>query len=92
VVDVTTGQLASGGEVTADELAKARGVVVPHGLGIAERLQHRVGLHDLLLQGAALARLAALSLLLSGGLGGADDGEVGDYLERKGECIFKIFK
>ena len=29
---------------------EARGVVVPHGLGVAERLQNRVGLHDLVLK------------------------------------------
>ena len=37
-------------EVDADELAEAGGVIVPDGLGVAVRLQDRVGLHDPVLQ------------------------------------------
>ena len=33
---------------------EARGVVVPHGLGVTERLQQGVGLDDLILQGSLL--------------------------------------
>lgn len=48
--DVAGGHLARLGEVDPDELAEARGVVVAHRLRVAERLQHGVGLDDLVLQ------------------------------------------
>ena len=55
-------------EPDANELAEPGGVVVPHGLGVAVRLQHGVGLDDLVLKGGfALLPLAR----------GADGGEVG---------------
>ena len=56
-----------------DELSESGGVVVPHGLGVAPRLQDGVGLDNLVLEGG----LAFLPLA-----GGADGGEVGDHLLR----------
>ena len=50
-------------EPDADELAEPGGVVVPHGLGVAVRLQHRVGLDNLVLKGGLL--LLTLFRLLS---------------------------
>ena len=41
-------------EPDADELAEPGGVVVPHRLGVAVRLQHRVRLHHLILKGGLL--------------------------------------
>ena len=49
------------------------GVIVPDGLCVSERLEDRVGLHDLVLEGGLLG----LPLLL---LPGADHGEVRDDL------------
>ena len=41
-------------EPDADELAEPGGVVVPHRLGVAVRLQHGVGLDNLVLKGGLL--------------------------------------
>ena len=57
----------------SDELSEAGGVVVPHGLGVAPRLQDGVGLDNLVLEGG----LAFLPFA-----GGADGGKVGDHLLR----------
>ena len=50
MLDVTAGEFAFAREMDANELSETRRVVVSHGLGVAERLQHGVGLHDLLFQ------------------------------------------
>merc|ERR1719270_1859972 len=70
---VGSGELTGLVEVDPDELSEAGGVIVPHGLGVAPRLQHGVRLDDLVLKGG-------LSLLPLAG--GADGGEVGDDLLR----------
>ena len=49
-------------EPDTDELAETGGVVVPDRLGIAVGLQHRVGLHHLVLKGGFLL-LTLLRLL-----------------------------
>lgn len=41
----------SGENITQTLTHKARGVVVPHGLGVPKSFQQRVGLNDLILQG-----------------------------------------
>ena len=74
-VDLHVGprQLSGLVEVDPDELAEARAVVVPHGLGVAERLQNGVRLDDLVLErGLALQCLA----------GGGHASEVPDDLLR----------
>ena len=74
-VDLHVGprQLSRLVEVDPDELAEARAVVVPHGLGVAKRLQDGVRLDDLVLErGLALQRLT----------GGAHACKVGDDLLR----------
>ena len=53
---------------------KARGVVVPDGLGVAVRLQNRVGLHDPVLQVCLLFLIGALLLARS------ENGKVRDDL------------
>ena len=55
--DVTTAELAAGGEVDSDELSEPGGVVVPRGLGVAIGLQDGVGGHDLVLKGNLLGVL-----------------------------------
>ena len=68
---VGPGQLSRLVEVDADELAEARAVVVPHGLGVAKGLQDGVRLDDLVLErDLALQRLP----------GGAHAGKVPDDL------------
>eukprot|EP00042_Codosiga_hollandica_P058624 m.886787 g.886787 ORF g.886787 m.886787 type:complete len:1258 (+) comp59913_c0_seq1:2120-5893(+) len=48
-LNVSAGNLALVAELHANELAKARRVVVADGLGIAESLEHGIGLDDLVL-------------------------------------------
>merc|ERR1719357_2136147 len=72
--DVTTTELATGGEVDTDEFTESRGVVVPRSLGIAIGLQDRVGGNNLVLQGDLLLALLAAP--------GGDHGQVGDHLLR----------
>ena len=60
-------------EVDPDELAEARAVVVPHGLGVAEGLQDGVCLDDLILE---------RDLALQGLAGGAHAGKVPNDLLR----------
>ena len=70
---VGSGQLSRGVEVDTDELSKPGRVVVPHGLGIAPRLEDGVGLDNLVLKrGFSFLPLS----------GGADGGKVGDNLLR----------
>ena len=72
-VDLHVGprQLSRLVEVDADELAEARAVVVPHGLGVAKGLQDGVRLDDLVLErDLSLQRLP----------GGAHAGKVPDDL------------
>lgn len=45
-----------GATIVAAHTYKARGVVVPDGLGVPESLQHRVCLDDLILQGPLTQR------------------------------------
>ena len=68
---VGSGKLSGAVEVDTDELSESGGVVVPHGLGVAPRLQDGVGLDDLVLKGG----LSLLPLAR-----GADGGEVGNDL------------
>ena len=75
-LNISTRHLAHVVEPDTDELSEAGGVVVPHSLGVAVRLQDGVGLHDLVLKRGLL--LLALLDLLAGA--GADEGEVGDDL------------
>jgi hypothetical protein len=42
--------VAAGIKIDADELAESAGIVVLHGLGVAEGLQNGIGLEQLLLQ------------------------------------------
>ena len=63
-------------EPNTDEFSEAGGVVVPNGLGVAVRLQHRVRLDHLVFQ-RGLLLLSLLDLLASVG---ADEGKVGDDL------------
>merc|ERR1712012_1052831 len=73
--DVTTAELAAGGEVDTDELTEPGGVVVPRGLGVAVRLQDGVGGHDLVLKGDLLG------VLLGGtASSGGNHRQVGDHL------------
>merc|ERR1719211_628138 len=73
--DVTTAELAAGGEVDTDELTEPGGVVVPRGLGVTVRLQDRVGGHNLVLKGDLLG------VLLGGTAStGGNHGQVGDHL------------
>ena len=53
-------------EPDTDELAETGGVVVPDRLGVAVSLQHRVGLHHLVLKGGLLL-FAFLQLLACDG-------------------------
>ena len=66
-------------EVDSDELSEAGGIVVPHGLGVAPRLQHGVGLDDLVLKGG----LTLLPLAR-----GADGGKVGNDLKEEHRISF----
>ena len=50
MLNVATGDTSVLREVNANEFAEARRVVIAHSLRIAERLQHRVRLHDLVLE------------------------------------------
>ena len=50
MTDVPTDHLAPRVEMNLNKFAKARGVVVPGGFGIAKRLQYGVGIEDLGLQ------------------------------------------
>merc|ERR1712004_846095 len=70
--DVTTAELATGGEVDSDELTETGGVVVPRGLGVAVGLQDGVGGHDLVLKGDLLLGFLATS--------SGHHGQVGDHL------------
>ena len=67
-VDCTC-QFAGLVEVDPDELAEPGAVVVPHSLCVTPGLQHRVGRHDLVLEGA-------LALLVLGHGGRGDEGKV----------------
>ena len=72
--DVTTAELAAGGEVDTDELTEPGGVVVPRGLGVAVGLQDGVGGNDLVLKGDFL------SILLRASSTSGHHGQVGDHL------------
>ena len=71
--DVTTSQLARGGEMDTDELSETGGVVIPGGLGITIGLKDGVGGHNLVLK-----RDLLLDLLGSSASG--DHGKIGDDL------------
>lgn len=60
VADVAARHRALAVEVDLDELAEARGVVVPRGFRVPERLQNRICVEDLSLESAgSLAKVAA---------------------------------
>ena len=68
---ISTREFATCIEPDTDEFTKARGVVIPHSLGIAPGLKHRVGLDNLVLK----TRLTLLLLAR-----GTNGGKVGDDL------------
>merc|ERR1719284_2290306 len=72
--DVTTAELAAGGEVDTDEFTKTGGVVVPRGLGVSVGLQDGVGSHNLVLKGDLLG------FLLGTSSSSGHHGQVGDHL------------
>ena len=76
-LDIGTGQFSRRSKVDTDEFTETRRVVVTDGLGVAERLQYRICLNDLILQRAFL--LGWIVRFLGRG---ADGGEVRDYLLR----------
>merc|ERR1711899_147185 len=72
--DVTTAELAAGGEVDTDEFTETGGVVVPRSLGISVGLQDGVGSHNLVLKGDLLG------FLLGTSSSSGHHGQVGDHL------------
>merc|ERR1719300_1851281 len=72
--DVTTAELATGGEVDTDEFTETGGVVVPRGLGVSVGLQNWVGSNNLVLKGDLLG------FLLSTSSSSGHHGQVGDHL------------
>merc|ERR1712213_12124 len=72
--DVTTAELAAGGEVDTDEFTETGGVVVPRGLSVSIGLQDGVGSHNLVLKGDLLG------FLLDTSSSSGHHGQVGDYL------------
>merc|ERR1719403_543356 len=72
--DVTTAELAAGGEVDTDEFTETGGVVVPRGLGVSVGLQDGVGSHNLVLKGDLLG------FLLGTSSSSGHHGQVGDHL------------
>merc|ERR1712213_43444 len=72
--DVTTAELAAGGEVDTDEFTKTGGVVVPRSLSVSVGLQDGVGSHNLVLKGDLFG------VLLRASSSGGHHGQVGDYL------------
>merc|ERR1719266_1684445 len=73
--DVTTAELARGGEVDTDELSEPGGVVVSRSLGVTVGLQNGVGGHNLVLKGDLLGLLLGSAASSSG-----HHGQVGDHL------------
>merc|ERR1711899_31185 len=71
--DVTTAELAAGGEVDTDEFTETGGVVVPRGLGVSVGLQDGVGSHNLVLKGDLLG------FLLGTSSSSGHHGQVGDH-------------
>merc|ERR1719328_702165 len=72
--DVTTAELAAGGEVDTDEFTETGGVVIPRGLGVSVGLQDGVGSHNLVLKGDLLG------FLLGTSSSSGHHGQVGDHL------------
>merc|ERR1719494_880230 len=73
--DVTTAELAAGGEVDTDEFTETGGVVVPRGLSVSVGLQDGVGGDNLVLKGDLLGVLLSSTASSSG-----HHGQVGDHL------------
>merc|ERR1719486_1636542 len=72
--DVTTAELAAGGEVDTDEFTETGGGVVPRGLGVSVGLQNGVSGHNLVLKGDLLG------FLLGTSSSSGHHGQVGDHL------------
>merc|ERR1711963_780420 len=72
--DVTTAELAAGGEVDTDEFTETGGVVIPRGLGVSVGLQDGVGSNNLVLKGDLLG------FLLGTSSSSGHHGQVGDHL------------
>merc|ERR1711899_679455 len=72
--DVTTAELAAGGEVDTDEFTETGGVVIPRGLCVSVGLQNWVSGHNLVLKGDLLG------VLLRASSSGGHHGQVGDHL------------